>query len=201
MSGILDSNRKEGEAGAFGANTLHIGGFPFVNTAAKFWSCLFDEVAAECPPHTIIEMSALSGGPLTPELLVPEATLQKDMDRLENKDIQDAFSDALATLEIIGPPQAVCLRLLPPSGEGSIREMTLDYLDADILPFLLAWLLEWANVPDSMWNESCVRGQILAEDRDRKWRYLISIELRATHLSEGLYQRGLVVHFERDAAA
>jgi hypothetical protein len=201
MSGILDSHRKEGDESAFGAKTLHVRGFPFVNTAAKFWSCLFDEVASECPPQTIIEMSALTGGQLTPELLTPEAMLQKDMERLESTDIQDAFNDALAALEIIGPPQAVCLRLLPPSGLGPIREMILDYLDADVLPFLFAWLMEWATVPDSLWNAPCVRGQIQAEDHDRGWHYRVAFELRTTHLSEGLFQRSIVVSFDRESAS
>jgi hypothetical protein len=121
------------------------------------------------------------------------------MERLERNDIQEAFDDALAALEIIGPPQAVCLRLLPPSGEGQAQEMTLDYLDADILPFLLAWMLEWANVPDSIWNDPCIRGQISAADQERGLRYQVAFELRTTHLSEGLYQRGILVSCERDS--
>jgi hypothetical protein len=199
MGGILNHNRGDGEAGACGAKRLHVRGFPFVNTAAKFWSCLLDEVIADYPPGTIIEMSALSGGLLTPELLSPEITIQRDMERLESNDIQEAFNDALSALEIIGPPQPVCMRLLPPSGEGPVQEMTLDYLDADILPFLLAWMLEWATVPDSMWNEPCLRGQISAEDQDRGLDYLVAFELRTTHVSEGLYQRGVLINFQRDS--
>ena len=63
------------------------------------------------------------------------------------------------------------------------------------------WLLEWANVPDPMWNEPLVRGGIDAEDRDRSLRYRVAFDLSAQHISEGLYNRGIVVRFQRGPAA
>lgn len=196
MGGILRGDRSGKPAGACGARTIHVRGFPFANTAAKFWTCLFDEVQADYPRGTIIEMSALSGGLLTPDLLTPEASLRRDMELMEDQDLQEAFSDALGALELIGPPPGVNLRLIPPTGEGLPQVIVLDYLDAEILPFLLAWLLEWSRIPDLLWNESCVRGAFSAEDRDRNRAYQISFELGARHVSEGLFDRKVLVQFE-----
>lgn len=201
MSGILNSSRNESPAETCGAKALHVRGFPFSNTAAKFWTCLLDEVAADYPPRSRIELSALSGGLLIPDLLSPEAGLQRDMEQLGSDTVRDAFDDALAALSIIGPPPGVCLRVVPPPDQGQAQEFALDYLDAEILPFLLVWLLEWARVPDMMWNETSVRGGIDAEDRERGIRYLVAFELAAQHISEGLYRRDVVVNFQRETAA
>ena len=199
MSGILNSSRKEKESGFCGAKAIHVRGFPFSNTAAKFWTCLFDEVAADYPEQSRIELSALSGGLLVPDLLTPETGLQRDMDQLGSDAVRNAFDDAMTALSIIGPPPGVCLRVVPPPEQGVSQEFALDYLDDEILPFLLVWLLEWANVPDMLWNEPSVRGGIDAEDRDRGLRYLVAFDLKAQHLSEGLYRRDVAVSFKRDA--
>jgi hypothetical protein len=199
VSGILNGNRNNKRAGECGAKTLHVRGFPFDNTAAKFWTCLFDEVIADYPPLTRVELSALSGGLLVPDLLTPEASLRRDMEKMEGENIQEAFSDALAALEVLGPPPAVNLRLVPPPGQGEPQTITLEYLDAEILPFLLAWLLEWSAVPDLLWNEDRVRGSFSAQDRARKLVYQIAFEMTTHHVSEGLYERKVQVHFQRDA--
>ena len=77
----------------------------------------------------------------------------------------------------------------------------LDCADAELLPFLLVWLLEWANVPDAFWNREKVRGDFSAEDRDRRLQYLVAFELRSRHLSEGLYERTLTLSWAREGTA
>jgi hypothetical protein len=198
MGGILNSQGKGSPAVGQGAKALHVRGVRFENTAAKFWTCLFDEVLADFPPQTIVEMSALCGGPLVPDLLVPVNSLQRDMEKLDADAVQDAFNDALAALAVIGPPPNVVLRLAPPPDRGEAHEFLLDYLDAEVMPFLLAWLLEWAGIPDVSWNERRVRGIVTGEDHDRGFLYRASFELHAHHLSEGLYRRRVVMRFERE---
>ncbi len=197
MGGILDS-RGGTDAGAWGAKTLHVRGFPYSNTAGKFWTSILDEVTATYPAGTVLEMVASAGGLLVPDLLMPEQMLQRDMDRLSQGDGLETIQDAMAVLELIGPPSAITLRLLPPGPDGSSHELVLDYLDADLMPFLLAWLLEWASVPDVLWNLPSVRGTFAGDDKARGYRYLVAFELSSQLLSEELYRRTLRVSFRRE---
>lgn len=196
MAGLLDNSGKL--AGRIGAKTLMIRGVPYRNTAAKFWTCLIDEILADYPPDTGVALAAPTGGLLVPDLLTPEAVLERDLGQLSDADAREAFEDALKALEAVGPPCSVRLRLLSPQGERYSREIPLEYLDAEILPFLLAWLLEWAGVPDVLWNSEKVRGDFVADDPDRGWRYLIAFELHNRHLSEGLFTREVFVNFRRE---
>ena len=200
MGGILNNGKggpKEGTA--LGAGVLYVNGAPYANTASKFWSCLLDEVTAASKPGTVLELSAPSGGELFPGLLSPASLLQRDLERLELEDIRKAYADGLAALELIGPPCGVRLRLLPAESPRPFLDVTLDYLDAEILPFLVAWLLEWANIPEAAWNDRRIRGGFAADDPARRIRYLVAFELSNLHLSEGLYQRDIRVHFQRQA--
>jgi len=141
MAGVL----KQGSGSSsdnLGGKTFFVRGLPYSNTAAKFWTCLLDEVVADYPPETGLALAAPTGGLLVPELLTPEALLQRDLERLSENDIKQAFEDALSALEILGPPCSVRLRLISAQREMVSQEIQLDYLDAEILPFLLAWMLE-----------------------------------------------------------
>jgi len=197
MAGII--NKTGGaKAGSYGAKKLYIRGFPYANTAAKFWTSILDEVFAAYPPGTALELAATSGGLLQPSLLTPEIMFQRDMDRLIAQDNQETLRDAMAVLELIGPPGRIALRMILPGKESEPQEIELDYLDADLLPFLLAWLLEWASVPDALWNQPRVRGAFAGDDQSRGFRYLVAFELRSRLLSEELYHRCLRLHFRRE---
>lgn len=200
MAGIT-KNADGAKAGSFGAKTLYIRGFPYANTAAKFWTSVLDEVFAAYPAGTALELASASGGLLSPALLTPEIMLQRGMDRLTAQDNQETLQDALAVLELIGPPGSISLRMIPPGKDAAPQEIELDYLDADLLPFLLAWLLEWASIPDALWNQERVRGAFAGDDLSRRFRYLVAFELRSRLLSEDLYNRSLRVHFRREPLA
>ena len=200
MAGTTN-NSGGAKAGSFGAKTLYIRGFPYANTAAKFWTSVLDEVFAAYPAGTALELAASSGGLLVPSLLTPEVMLQRGMDRLAAQDNQETLQDAMAVLELIGPPGSISLRMTPPGKDASPQEIELDYLDADLLPFLLAWLLEWASIPDALWNQPRVRGAFAGDDPSRCFRYLVAFELRSRLLSEELYHRSLRLHFRREALA
>jgi hypothetical protein len=199
MSRILHNSGGESPRDALGAQTLFVRGLPYNNTAAKFWTCLIDEIVTDYPPETGVALSAPTGGLLVPELLSPESLLQRDMDQLAESDVHQAFADAVKALEILGPPCSVRLRLVSASKEIVSQEISLDYLDAEILPFLLAWLLEWAGIPDVLWNQDDVRGDFVADDQERGLRYLVAFELRSRHMSEGLFDREVVVNFRRES--
>ena len=199
MGGVIN-NTGGSQAGSYGAKTLYVRGFPYANTAAKFWTSVLDEVLAAYPAGTCLELVAASGGVLAPALLSPEQMMQRSMDRLIAEGADASVQDAVAVLDLLGPPAGITLRLIPPAGEadGGTQEVELDYLDADLLPFLVAWLLEWASVPDALWNQSRVRGAFAGDDPSRQLRYLVAFELRSELLSEELYRRSLRVHFRRE---
>lgn len=195
MGGIINSGG-DAKDGAYGAKSLFVRGFPYANTAAKFWTSVLDEVLAAYPAGTALELSASSGGAFSPSLLAPEEMLQRDMDQLDGAERQDMVNDALAVLELIGPSGSITLRLILPGGEAP-QEISLDYLDADLLPFLTAWLLEWAGVPDALWNQPKMRGAFSGDDPIRHYRYLVAFELRSQLLSEELYRRTVRLNFRR----
>lgn len=200
MAGLLHGSNGGAESGAYGAKTLHVNGFPYENTAAKFWSCLLDEVANDYPAGTQVAIAATCGGPLVADLLVPEMMLQRDMRKLESEDAQGVIDDAMGVLELIGPPSGVRLRLVGSGESATLHEIDLPDIDAELMPFLLAWLLEWARVPDGLWNRKRVRGTFEAEDRQRHLVYKVAFELVTRLLSEELYQREIVLQFERSDA-
>jgi hypothetical protein len=195
MARILKNDGGGVPAGAFGAKKLFVRGLPYDNTAVKFWTCLIDEVLSDYPPETGVALYGLAGGALISQLLSPESILQRDMERLEESDFRKAFEDAMSALQVLGPPAGVRLRLVGRDC-ASEQDILLDYVDAEVLPFLLVWLLEWANIPDAFWNRERVRGDFAAEDRDRRVLYLVAFELRSRHLSEGLYEREITVKFK-----
>lgn len=200
MGDILNSGKRGGKTAgvALGASALYVNGIPFTNTAAKFWSCLFDEVAVASLPDTVIELSASSGGTLSADLLSPATLLQRDLDAIDPATVQAAYADGLAVLELMGPPAGVRLRLLPPGETQPFLDIGLTYMDAEIFPFLLSWLLEWANLPDAAWNEAAVQGMFAAADPARTLSYKVAFDLRTRHLSEGLYHRTLLIRFRRE---
>lgn len=198
MGGILNG-KGVGKSGEHGAKALHVRGFPYANTAAKFWTSLIDEVAVTYPPGVAIELAATAGGQLTPALLDPERLLQRDMDRLAENPNPETLQDAIDVLALIGPSGSITLRMILPGLEARPQEIELDYLDADLLPFLLAWLLEWAGVPDSLWNQERVRGAFAGDDPLRHIRYMVAFDLRSKLLSEELYTRSVRVHFRRES--
>jgi hypothetical protein len=197
MSRILNSDSGNTSAERLGANRIFVRGLPYDNTAAKFWSALIDEVLGEYPACDEIVLRGSSGGLLSPELLNPEASLQRELDRLKDVDLRKTFDEIVAAMEVLGPPCGVVLSLRVRGVPLASRELPLDCLDAEILPFLLAWLLEWANLAEFAWNGEHVKGEFAAEDRERHLRYRIAFQLANRHLSEGLFDRELDLAFQR----
>jgi hypothetical protein len=176
---------------------MRVGGIPYANTAAKFWSSLFDEVSDDFAEGAAVELEALTGGLLVPDLLSPEALLQRDLETFNSENVQQAFTDALNALAVLGPPSGVRLRLRAADGRALGDPLDLDYLDAELLPYLVAWMLEWAGLPDALWNEPEVKGGFRGEDLERGLIYEVTFELRSRHLSEGLFDRVIKTRFLR----
>ena len=198
MARLIHPSKPEPPTGLGGKSWL-VRTIPYSNAAAKFWSGLLDEVAADFPPQAMVALSAPTGGWLTPEQLTPERVGHQDLDNLANEDLRQAYTDAVSTLDLIGPPPQTRLRIQLPDADLPLLTQSLEVLDAEILPFLLVWLLEWSNVPEVLWNEPSVHGRFLADDPSRHLRYRVAFRLANQHLREGLFQREVNVTFDRES--
>jgi len=156
-------------------------------------------VASDYTDCNAMVFETLAGTVLARDLLFPEMALQRELDRLQpTVRIEQALKEALAEFEIFGPPGTVQLRLLTDDREIKRCELPLDCVDADIFAYLLAWLMEWAELPESQWNTDRVEGVFPIHDPDDVTSGHLQFEFTRHHISEGLYRWRLLV---RRAAA
>lgn len=201
MAHLLNSDAERLPAGRIGAKRIFVRGVPFDNAAAKFWSTLLDELVELFPACNEISIEADCGGLLNPELLNPEKSLQAEAEQLKNADARRLFNEIVAALEVIGPPCPVRIVLRGGGIELEARDLPVDCIDAEIVPFLLVWLLEWGSLVEYAWNNERVAGEFQAEDRARNLEYSFAFALQSRHLSEGLFHRRLDLRFARSALA
>ena len=71
------------------------------------------------------------------------------------------------------------------------------FRDAEIFPFLIAWLLEWSGIPEFSWTDEKLAGDFLAEDWGRGLVYDVQFTLCEEHMSEGLLARTARIRFVR----
>jgi len=199
MAGIFE-NRRDKSSRQLGSKGLIIKGLPYRNTASRFWSSLWDEVLEDFVDSDGLVLSALSGGELEPDLLSPEIALQESLETLENEDLDEIFHDTLMELELLGPPATVKATFVRGEEEIESRELPLDCVDAELFPFLLVWLLEWAEISEFAWNNERVFGDFCAEDPRRHLVYKVQFCIENTHISEGLFERKMTMRFTREAA-
>lgn len=172
-----------------GASGVRVESVAYRNSAARFWTSLLDEVVEDFPSCDALEIESVSGGLLSPVHLDPAAMLQRDMRGLEGTKIDDLVRDVVAELEVLGPPAAVEARVFEGPRLVCARVLPYEVVDAELMPFLIVWLLEWARLAEFSWNGAEVRGLFVATDPERGLEYPVRYELRNTHLSEGLYRR------------
>lgn len=196
---MLESSQGKHVAARFGAALLVVRGRRFTNSAAKFWSTLIDELREDHPECKMIVLDAVNEGRLDPALLFPELELQRELDKADFSaaSLRKAWHKALADFELYGPPGAVRMRVL--SDFGEIRRLTLpmDCVDAELLLYLLVWLLEWSDLPISLWNEPKVKGAFSAIDPLRRFKYFMHFVIEHQPLKEGLLTWKLELHFGR----
>ena len=168
-----------------------VGGVRYRNSAAKFWPSLIDEAREEFPACSSLELSAAIGCRLDNKHLFPQIELQEQFDRLEHLDMAGLISEAIAQLEIFGPPSAVTVRVFDGNTEAAAHELPAECMDAEIFPYMAAWPLEWAGISETLWNNEFLSGGFKAEDRRRRRLYHIELAVTNRHLSEGLYARSI----------
>jgi hypothetical protein len=173
----------------------------YTHSAAKFWPALLDEVALKYPTCDRLELAASSSGPLESRRLYPEIELQESIMELMNADLRQAVHETIAALEILGPPGPVELRLFEKKAELMHGTLPLDSVDAEIFPYLMVWLLKWADIPEAAWNREHLGGEFSAADPRRGLQYEITFTSANRHLSEGLYRRSIALQAVITAAA
>ena len=183
----------------FGARMLHVDGELYENTASKFWSSLIDEASTDYPGSDTVSLVSTASVPLGVDLLYPVNALQRELDNGIEIDLEEAIRQAVEEIDMFGPPAAVKTTIF--SGKAMVvsRELPLECVDAHVFSYLIVWLLQWCSIPEPRWNEELLSGKISAKDRERKISYLMKIAFRNKHLSEGLYDRAVVVQFTRKA--
>lgn len=200
MARILGNSAEPSRGGRLGARSLVVRGMRFTNSAAKFWSSLVDELAADYPACEALVLDTLTDIILDRSLLFPESALQGELDKRQNVlNIEDALRESLSQFDLIGPPSSVHVRLLAGGLEIKTCDLPLDCVDAETFPCLLVWLLEWSEIPYCLWNNASLTGDFTARDRQRAVRYRLQFDLANKHVSEGLYQRTLTLRYTRGA--
>ncbi|MBM4142795.1 MAG: hypothetical protein FJ225_04255 [Lentisphaerae bacterium] len=178
-----------------------INGIYCANSAAKFWPRLIAEAENEFPEATAVRLSALAAGRLNRDLLHPERALAREIERMLFRDTAEALRRTMAELEATGPPGAVRLRVLAGDAELAARDLPADCVDAEILPYLIAWPMEWAAIPEERWNDPAARGRFTAETLREGRRRAMEFTVTGRHLSEGLYERAITLQFSAAAGA
>lgn len=168
---------------------LFIGEKPYHNAAAKFWPRLIDEIKLSNPQCNVIELAAMSSIPLQKSVLFPELALEDDISRLWDLNLEDVMNETVAEMDIIGPPAEVTIRLLKEEDIILEQPMPPNSLDAETFPYFAAWLMEWANIDDSKWNDKSITSSITGEDQEREINYQINFAILYEHVSEGLHRR------------
>ena len=187
--------------GAFGARLWVVSGQPHRNTAAKFWSSLLDESLAMAPPCDSLSCQWITSQELHPGLLFPEHILQQAMDASDVcRDPRQALREAIVDMTAFGPPADVSWILRAQDQEFRRGVFPADCVDADLFPFLVAWLLNWAGISPPQWHQPELQGAFEAADPIRHYRYSLACTLTRLHLSEGLFQWQLGLPFRREVA-
>lgn len=171
--------------------SISVNGQEYVNAAAKFWPNLIEEVSHDYPGCTTVELSSLMSSRFHEDMMYPERSLERDMAELESMTLDDVIRETLAEMQLLGEPPRVQARLLQDDEVLYNSELPPESVDAEILTYLLAWLLHWSGVDASRWNRDQIGGALTAHDRTRGITYRISFVLVSEHVKEGLFRKTL----------
>lgn len=191
MPGLLRDLTDDDPLDAPRTTCLVVDDTPYSHTAAKFWPGLIDEMITCVPGSTMIKLTAPSTGPLTPDLLFPENALQRQLDALENADLGETMADALAELNLLGPPSPVLAHVYKGRDEQLTRTLPPESLDAETFATMMAWLYQWAGLAATRWNDTRLSGTVTGKDPDRERIYCMTFSSTALPMTEGLINRSL----------
>ena len=193
MTGLINAERAHDPTGRVGPTSLFVDGVRYANAAAKFWVSLVDEITEDFPECSSLRLAGRCPGPLGTEHLHPEVALTRGLEQYAAADFEEVMRGVMAELAILGPPSSVMLQLFRGEDELLSRPLPADCIDAELFPYIVVWLPQWAHLPAVRWNDEVVAGGFVGEDRPRGMLYGMRFELLNRHLSEGLYERSVSV--------
>jgi hypothetical protein len=199
MSGLLQNEPATAPIRRHGAEVWHVHGKPYRHSAAKFWSSLLDEIAEDFPTCDRLVLESCDGAVFRADLLFPELDLEEAARAAAGRSLADCLRSVALEMEVCGYPSAVAIRLFARDAEILARDLPLDCVDGDLLPHLAVWLLEWAGLPETSWNDPVLAGFVAARDRRRGRAYAFDFELLNQPLHEGLMRRRLTLILRSDA--
>jgi hypothetical protein len=158
------------------------------HSAARFWGRLLWELDVGFPPGSRVLLRFGTAGTLHRDFLSPRHGLEQlFVDVLKGEKIPD-LADMYAQCDLLGPPAPVRVSVLAADGKVLFDgTLPLDVADAEIAHYLLCWMLEWAHIPISLWNDESVSGVFKAGPEARGERHVSFLMVRS-HVSEGLYE-------------
>ncbi len=201
MSRMLKKEEEGSPVTRFGAVSLVINNEAHSNTAAKFWSSLIDEVTEDYSDCDTLALSASCSQTLSREMLSPQDALQRDFMDLLDLDLEQVIRETVEELELYGMPSGVGVSLMAGNRELASMMLPDDCVDSGVFAYLVAWLMEWARIPEAEWNNESLSARLLAEDTGRKVLYSMDIRFLKRHLSEGLYRLSVSMRFVRTGHA
>lgn len=189
MARLIHPDYQKDPPAGIGCRQWQVRGVVCDNAAAKFWSGLLDEVQSDYPFRVAITLRAAISGQLSPADLDAGKALEHDLAALAGKDLRQVYQEILAVLEITGPPPPTTVQLARSGQCDPFLTVMLEQPDAETMPFLLAWLLEWQSLPSGRWNDPLLEGAFAAHDPLRRRVYHVRCRMTCRHLSEDLFLR------------
>jgi len=179
------------------APVYHIGDQICSNSAVRFWFGFVDELTEDFPQCDATLLTALSEGPLQRDQLRPQAGLERYLKEAPAQNLEEMIRQTAVELELFGPPGSVSVELR--HGDESLSRHVLpdECVDAEIFPYLLVWLLEWAGLEESWWNGERVVGVVDAVEPAYQRAYHLDFSLHNQHIREGLVRRAVALEFSR----
>ncbi|MEI6971558.1 MAG: hypothetical protein WCL44_08570, partial [bacterium] len=86
----------------FGARALLVSGESYANTASKFWSGLVDEAIEDYPGCNAMKLATTGSGRLAGDLMFPVNELQRELDKGECIDLEEAIRRAVEEIDMFG---------------------------------------------------------------------------------------------------
>jgi len=180
----------------FGAPCWATGGVFHSNSATRFWSGLVEELLRRFPAGEQFELIVCPACDLLPDMLFPGRLDVTQWEGIADEELRRQFSRTLAELEVLGEPPVVRLRVLDSTAQCvSDTNLSPECVDADLFPFLLVWLLKWAGIPESDWNNDGLSGKFEAESLPGNRRFHLGFHLATENVAEELERWVLGVQY------
>jgi hypothetical protein len=174
----------------------YVNGVRCDNSAASFWPVFLRETRENYPDGESVELRTLTGAELGRGLLDPKRQFEVEASLFDGLEVREHLAETMARMALTGGPACVLVTVLEAEGGGILDETTVESLDSESFVYLAAWMLEWAGVPESLWNRGELSGAAVLGDAGRNTADRLFFDLTREHVSEGLNELCLRVQWE-----